>query len=262
VPDGVKEAFSQAVATRGRPLREAWEALLARYRAVYPALAAELDQLRSGTSPGCWQDALPTFAPDAKGLASREAGGKVLNAVAPHLPSLIGGAADLRLRPRPRSPARHRSDQASAAGATCISACANMPWARSPMAWRCPICALRHVPGLCRLYARADPPCRDHGTAHDLRVHPRSIGVGEDGPTHQPIEHLATLRAIPGLDTIRPGDANEVAVAWHLALESTHTPGPDLSRQAIPTLDRAELASAEGVARSAYVLGDCAGAGS
>jgi transketolase len=90
---------------------------------------------------------------------------------------------------------------------------------------------------------------------HDL------IGVGEDGPTHQPIEHLATLRAIPGLDTIRPGDANEVAVAWRLALESTHTPTAlILSRQAIPTLDRAELASAEGVARGAYVLGDCAGA--
>lgn len=262
VPDGVKEAFSQAVAARGRPMREAWEALLARYRAVYPALATELDQLRSGHLPQGWQEALPTFAPDAKGLASREAGGKVLNAIAPHLPSLIGGAADLspstktEITGAPSFGPGERGgrnlhfgvrEHAMGAIANGLALSYLRPYTATFLVFadymRAPI----------RLAAIMELPTIFVFT-HD------SIGVGEDGPTHQPIEHLATLRAIPGLDTIRPGDANEVAVAWRLALESTHTPTAlILSRQAIPTLDRADLASAQGVARGAYVLGDCTG---
>lgn len=262
VPDGVKEAFSAAVAGRGRPLREAWEAMLARYRAVYPALAAELDGLRAGRLPECWQQALPTFAPDAKGLASREAGGKVLNALADQIPALIGGAADLSPSTKTEivgqpsfSPANHAGrnlhfgvrEHAMGAVANGLALSYLRPYTATFLVFadymRAPI----------RLAAIMELPTIFVFT-HD------SIGVGEDGPTHQPIEHLATLRAIPGLDTIRPGDANEVAVAWRLALESTHVPTAlILSRQAIPTLDRTHLASAEGVMRGAYVLGDCDG---
>ncbi|MET3469953.1 transketolase [Novosphingobium sp. 1529] len=264
VPDGVKEAFSGAIDARGRPLREAWEGMVERYRAVYPALAKELDLLRGGRLPEGWQDALPSFPADAKGMASREAGGKVLNALAPHVPALIGGAADLSPSTKTEitgAPSFSPEDRAGrnlhfGVREHAMGAIANgmaLSYLRPYTATFLVFADYMRAP--IRLAAIMEVPTVFVFT-HD------SIGVGEDGPTHQPIEHLATLRAIPGLDTIRPGDANEVAVAWRLALESTHTPTAlILSRQAIPTLDREELTSAEGVARGAYVLADCPGAG-
>jgi transketolase len=262
VPDGVKEEFSAAVAGRGQPLRDAWEEMFARYRTIHPALADELDGLRSGRLPEGWQSALPSFPADAKGIASREAGGKVLNAIAAHIPTLIGGAADL-------SPSTKTDITDAASFSSSDPAGRNLHFgvrehAMGAIANGLALSYLRpytatflvfadYMRAPIRLAAIMELPTIFVFT-HD------SIGVGEDGPTHQPIEHLATLRAIPGLDTIRPGDANEVAVAWRVALESTNTPTAlILSRQAIPTLDREGLASADDVARGGYVLGDCDG---
>ena len=262
VPDGVKEEFSAAVAGRGQPLRDAWEEMFARYRTIHPALADELDGLRSGRLPEGWQSALPSFPADAKGIASREAGGKVLNAIAAHIPTLIGGEADL-------SPSTKTDITDAASFSSSDPAGRNLHFgvrehAMGAIANGLALSYLRpytatflvfadYMRAPIRLAAIMELPTIFVFT-HD------SIGVGEDGPTHQPIEHLATLRAIPGLDTIRPGDANEVAVAWRVALESTNTPTAlILSRQAIPTLDREGLASVDDVARGGYVLGDCDG---
>ena len=262
VPEGVAEAFGKAVSGRGRPAREAWEALFARYRAQFPAEAAELDLLRRGGLPEGWQAALPSFPADAKGMASRDAGGKVMNALAPKLPMLIGGAADLA--PSTKTDIKGAASfEANDYGGRnlhfgvrehAMGAVANgmaLSYLRSYTGTFLVFADYMRAP--IRLAAIMELPVVFVFT-HD------SIGVGEDGPTHQPIEHLATLRAIPGLDTIRPGDANEVAVAWKVALEHTHEPtAMILSRQAIPTIDRAKYASADGLEQGGYILADADG---
>ncbi|WP_213980978.1 transketolase [Sphingomonas sp. dw_22] len=263
VPDGVKQAFTEAVSGRGKPAREEWEALFARYRDAFPSEAAELDLLRQGKLPEGWQADIPSFPADAKGVASRDAGGKVLNAIAPHAPMLMGGAADL-------SPSTKTNLTFQGAGSFepgdyggrnfhfgvrehAMGAIANgmaLSYLRSYTGTFLVFADYMRAP--IRLAAIMELPVVFVFT-HD------SIGVGEDGPTHQPIEHLATLRAIPGLDTIRPGDANEVAVAWKVALSHTHAPTAlILSRQAIPTLDREKYASADGLEKGGYVLADTA----
>ena len=262
VPEGVAEAFGKAVSGRGRPAREAWEALFARYRAQFPAEAAELDLLRRGGLPEGWQAALPSFPADAKGMASRDAGGKVMNALAPKLPMLIGGAADLA--PSTKTDIKGAASfEANDYGGRnlhfgvrehAMGAVANgmaLSYLRSYTGTFLVFADYMRAP--IRLAAIMELPVVFVFT-HD------SIGVGEDGPTHQQIEHLATLRAIPGLDTIRPGDANEVAVAWKVALEHTHEPtAMILSRQAIPTIDRAKYASADGLEQGGYILADADG---
>jgi len=262
VPDGVKAAFTRAVTDRGAPLREAWEALFKRYAEAYPTEAKEFDLLRAGKLSEGWQADIPTFPADAKGLASRDSGGQVLNAVAPHLPGLLGGAADLSPSTKTDIKGAPGFEPDNYAGKNmhfgvrehAMGAIANgmtLSYLRAYTATFLVFADYMRAP--IRLAAIMEIPTVFVFT-HD------SIGVGEDGPTHQPIEHLATLRAIPGLDTIRPGDANEVAVAWKLALESTHTPTVLVfSRQAIPTLDRSKFAPAQGVEKGGYVLGDCDG---
>lgn len=264
VPEGVKEHFTKAVADRGKPAREAWEATFAKYRKTFPAEAAELDLLRQGKLPDGWQSEIPTFPADAKGVASRDSGGKVLNAIAPHVPLLMGGAADL-------APSTKTNLTFQGAGSFepgdysgrnfhfgvrehAMGSIANgmaLSYLRSYTGTFLVFADYMRAP--IRLAAIMELPVVFVFT-HD------SIGVGEDGPTHQPIEHLATLRAIPGLDTIRPGDANEVAVAWKVALTHTHEPTALIfSRQAIPTLDRDKYASADGLEKGGYILGDCEG---
>ena len=262
VPDGVKAAFTRAVTDRGAPLREAWEALFKRYAEAYPTEAKEFDLLRAGKLSEGWQADIPTFPADAKGLASRDSGGQVLNAVAPHLPGLLGGAADLSPSTKTDIKGAPGFEPDNYAGKNmhfgvrehAMGAIANgmtLSYLRAYTATFLVFADYMRAP--IRLAAIMEIPTVFVFT-HD------SIGVGEDGPTHQPIEHLATLRAIPGLDTIRPGDANEVAVAWKLALESTHTPTVLVfSRQAIPTLDRSKFAPAQGVEKGGYVLADCDG---
>ncbi|MET0247636.1 MAG: transketolase [Sphingomonas sp.] len=262
VPDGVAEAFGGAVSDHGRPAREAWEALFERYRQAFPDEAAEIDDLRHGKIRAGWQDAIPTFDADAKGLASRDSGGKVLNAVAPHIPALLGGAADL-------SPSTKTDIKGAASFEPGDYAGRNLHFgvrehAMGSIANGMALSYLRPYTGTFLVFADYMRAPIRLAAIMELPVvfvftHD-SIGVGEDGPTHQPIEHLATLRAIPGLDTIRPGDANEVAVAWKVALEHTHEPTALIfSRQAIPTLDRNRYASADGLAQGGYILGDAEG---
>lgn len=257
VPDGVAEHMNQALASRGRPLREQWEADFARYRQSHPALAAELEAMRRGELPPGWNDRLPTFDRDPKGLASRDSAGKALNALAARIPWLIGGAADLS--PSTKTDLTHYgSFQANnPSGRTlhfgvrehAMGAIANgmaLSYLRPFTATFLVFADYMRAP--VRLAAIMELPVTFVFT-HD------SIGVGEDGPTHQPIEHLATLRSIPGLDTIRPADANEAVEAWKLAVTQTHVPTAlILSRQSLPTLDRDKYASAAGVAKGAYVL--------
>jgi len=262
VPDGVAQAFGGAITARGKPLREAWEASFARYAEAYPAEAAELDAAREGKLLTGWDADVPAFPSDAKGLASRDSAGKVLNAIAPHVPLLMGGAADLSPSTKTDLKGIASFEPGNYSGRNfhfgvrehAMGAIANgmtLTYLRGYTGTFLVFADYMRAP--IRLAAIMEVPTIFVFT-HD------SIGVGEDGPTHQPIEHLATLRAIPGLDTIRPGDANEAAAAWKVALEHTHTPTAlILSRQAIPTIDRAKYASADGLAKGGYVLGDCEG---
>ncbi len=262
VPPEARAEVHDAVSGRGKPLHEAWKASFDRYREAYPELATAFEELRQGKLPGGWEDALPTFDTDAKGMASRDASGKVINAIALKAPWLVGGAADL-------SPST-KTDVKDAP-----SLDADTPNGRN-MHFGIREHAMGSVAnGMVLTYMRAytgtfmvfsdymRPPIRLAAImelpvifvfTHD------SIGVGEDGPTHQPIEQLAALRAIPGLDTIRPGDANEAAVAWKVALTHTHEPTALIfSRQAITTLDRSRYAPASGLEKGAYVVADCVG---
>jgi len=259
VPEGVAKHFHDAIAARGRPLREQWEACFARYREAHPDLAAELDAMRAGHLPDGWNRDIPVFPADAKGLASRDSAGKALNAVAPHIPWLLGGAADLTPSTK-TGLADGGSLEAGSPGGR------NMHFgvrehAMGTIANGLALSYLRPFTATFLVFSDyMRPPIRLAALmglpvvfvfTHD------SIGVGEDGPTHQPIEHLAALRAIPHLDTVRPGDANEAAVAWREALSRTEGPTAlILSRQALPTIDRSHYASAEGLAKGAYVLAD------
>jgi transketolase len=262
VPEAASREVSGAVSRRGKPLREAWDAMFARYRNAYPDLAQAFDDLRQGKLPDGWQAELPSFEPDAKGIASREASGKVINAIAAKAPWLIGGAADL-------SP----STKTDVKGAPSLEASTpggrNMHFgirehAMGAIANGMALTYLRPYTGTFLVFADYMRPPIRLAAIMELPVvfvftHD-SIGVGEDGPTHQPIEQLATLRAIPGLNAIRPGDANEVSVAWKVALEQTDAPSVLIfSRQAIPTLDRSKYAPASGLEKGGYVLADCGG---
>ncbi|RIX99750.1 transketolase [Aureimonas flava] len=264
VPDGVAADFRGRVEGRGRAAREAWEADFARYRSAHPELAAEIDAMRQGRLPDGWDAGIPDFPADAKGMASRDASGKVLNAIAERVPFLVGGSADLA----PSNKSKLGFEGAGSFSADeyggrnlhfgvrehGMGAIANgmalsyvRPYAATFLVFsdymRAPV----------RLSAIMEIPVVWVYT-HD------SIGVGEDGPTHQPVEHLASLRAIPGLNTIRPCDANETAEAWRVAMEQTHEPTAlVLSRQPLPTLDRSKLAAASGLRRGAYVLAEADG---
>ena len=262
VPEGVAEHFHDAIADRGTALREAWEQTFARYRDAEPALAAELDLMLKDKLPDDWDADIPEFPADEKGLASRDSGGKVLNALAAKVPWLIGGSADLA--PSTKTDIKGKASfEADNYGGQNF----HFGVREHGMGGVVNGMTLSHL----RSYGSTFLVFADYMRApirlsaimelasvwvftHD------SIGVGEDGPTHQPIEHLATLRAIPGLDTIRPGDANEVAYAWRAALEDASRPTALIfSRQALPTLDRSKYAPAEGVLKGGYVLADCDG---
>ncbi|MDE1916522.1 MAG: transketolase [Sphingomonadales bacterium] len=262
VPEEAKASFSQAVSARGAPLREAWERMLARYRIAHPDEAMALDLLLAGKLPDGWDIELPDFDADPKGVASREASGKVLNAIAQDLPWLVGGAADLA-----------PSTKTEVKGAQSLEA--DEPGGRNmhfgirehvmgAIANGMALSSMRPYTGTFMVFSDYMRPPIRLAALMELPVlfiftHD-SIGVGEDGPTHQPIEQLAALRAIPGLDTIRPGDANEVGAAWRVAMEcKTRPTALILSRQAIPTLDRSLYAPASGVRHGGYVLADCDG---
>ncbi len=262
VPDGVREAFQGAIEQRGKPLRDEWVAMVDKYRAEYPELAAQLDAMLADKLPDGWDADIPVFEADAKGVASRDSGGKVQNAIAAKVPWLVGGSADLA--PSTKTLIK---DGGSFQAGSYDGRNLHFGVREHSMGAIVDGMALSHL----RSYGATFLVFSDYMRApirlaaimelgavfvftHD------SIGVGEDGPTHQPIEHLATLRAIPGLDTIRPGDANEVAEAWRCAAESaSHPTALIFSRQALPTLDRGKYAPASGLKKGGYVLADCEG---
>jgi len=261
VPDGVLDHFRAGIGERGRALRADWLRQFDRYRGKYPELAEELDRMQRREAPSGWEADLPRFPADAKGLASRDASAKALNAIASRHPWLIGGAADL---------APSTKTTLSFSGAGDLEAATpggrNMHFGIREHAMGAIVNGLSlskirafgssfltfsdYMKPAIRLAALMELPAIFIFT-HD------SIGLGEDGPTHQPVEQLISLRAIPGLITLRPGDANEVVEAWRVIIALRHQPAClVLSRQPMPTLDRGRYASAEGVARGAYVLSD------
>ncbi|MDF2604267.1 transketolase [Sphingomonas sp.] len=262
VPEGVQEGFEGAMVERSAPLREAWEASLAKYRKAHPDLAKEVDAILGGTLPEGWDADIPTFEADPKGLASRDSSGKVLNAIANKMPWLIGGSADL-------APSTKTDIKGEASFEASNYAGRNFHFGVREHGMGAIVNGMA-LSGL-RSYGSTffvfldymRPPVRlsalmELGAVwvftHD------SIGVGEDGPTHQPIEQLVMLRATPGLDAFRPADANEVAVAWRVIIENHKQPAAlVLSRQALPTIDRSKYASADGVRQGGYVLADCDG---
>ncbi len=259
VPDGVKERFAEKMGARGAKLRGEWMEMLTRYRAQYPELAAEIDMIDQHQLPDGWDADIPSFPADAKGVASRDSSQKVLNAIAKRVPWMIGGAADLA----PSTKSNMTFDGAGSFEAGNYAG-RNLHFGIREHAMGS-ICNGIALSGL-RAYGSGFLIFSDYMKApirlsaimelpviyiftHD------SIGVGEDGPTHQPIEQIASLRAIPGMLVLRPADANEVAEAWRVVLTQHHRPAClILSRQALPTMDRSKVAPANGVAKGAYIL--------
>jgi transketolase len=261
VADEVRDHMRKAL-RRGKKAEKEWTAKLDAYAQAFPDLAAEWRALQNQALPADWDKDLPVFPADPKGLATRESNGKVLNAVAKNVPWLLGGAADLA--PSTKTLLTGLGDFAKGNyggrnlhfgvrehGMTGIingmALCKLRPYGAGFLIFS------DYARGSIRLSAIMELPVI-HIFTHD------SIGVGEDGPTHQPIEQIASLRAIPHLIVIRPADANEVTEAWRVVMEQQHAPvALILSRQAVPTLDRTKYAPANGLRRGAYVLADCAG---
>ena len=259
VPDGVQQHFTDVMGARGSKLRHAWMDMLAKYREQYADLARELDMMDHHHLPEGWDADILAFPADAKGIASRDSSQKVLNAIAPHVPWLIGGAADLA--PSTKS---NMTFQGAGSFESDNYSGRNLHFGIREHAMGS-ICNGMALSGM-RVYGSGflifsdymKPPIRLAAImelpviyifTHD------SIGVGEDGPTHQPVEQLIALRAVPGMIVLRPADANEVAEGWRVAMQSRkHPVAFALSRQALPTMDRTKYAPAAGTARGAYVL--------
>ncbi len=261
VPDEVAAHMRKAL-RRGKKAEKEWNAAFDAYAQANPALAAEWRALQAGELPAGWDKDIPVFPADPKGLASRESSGKVLNAVAKNVPWLIGGAADLT--PSTKTLISGGGDFANGNYAGRNMHYGVREHAMTAINNGLALCKLRsygsgflifsdYARGSLRLSALMELPVL-HIFTHD------SIGVGEDGPTHQPIEQVASLRAIPNMIVIRPGDANEVSETWRVAMqEKEHPVALILSRQAMPTLDRTKYAAASGLAQGAYILADCDG---
>jgi transketolase len=264
VPDGVYDHFKNGIGRRGAEARKKWTELFAAYRAQSAPFAAEIDQMQRRELPAGWDRGLPVFPADPKGIAGREASGKVLNLLAQNIPWLLGGSADLgpsnkttltfegagQLQPEsPGGKNVHFGIREHAMGAIVNGMSLSKLRAFGATFF---IFSDYARPAI-RLSALMELPTILVFT-HD------AMGDGEDGPTHQPIEHLASLRAIPGLVTLRPGDANEVVEAYRYIMQLRHQPAVlVLSRQPLPTLDRNKYAPASGVARGAYILADAPG---
>jgi len=264
VPKGVREHFEDGIGKRGAELRQRWQETFRKYADQNPELASHLDKMQRRELPEGWDRDLPEFTADAKGVAGRDASAKVLNAVARNVPWMVGGSADLA----PSTKTRLTFDGAGDFTAANYSG-RNLHFGIREHAMGSILngMALSKVrpfgsgflifsdylrPAI-RLSALMEIPVIYIFT-HD------SIGVGEDGPTHQPIEQLISLRAIPNLITFRPGDANEVVEAWRVIMQLRHKPAVlVLARQALPTVDRTRYAPASGVAKGGYILADAPG---
>jgi transketolase len=258
VPDDVREHFLAKVAD-GRRVEMGWQDQLKAYREAFPDLAEELERRIKGELPEGWEEALPIFPADEKGMASRAASGKVLNALAKKIPELMGGSADLApsnktwidgeedfQASKPEGRNMHFGVREHAMGSIVNGMAAHgglIPYGGTFLVFSD--------------YMR--PAVRLSGLSHypSIWIYTHdSIGVGEDGPTHQPVEHAASLRIIPNLVTIRPADANETAQAWRFAIKHREPTAILLSRQNLPTIDRGQYSEADGLLQGAYVLAD------
>ncbi len=264
VPKEVPEHFSNTMGQRGSEAREAWDALFAKYQKKHPEQARDLQQMQQGKLPAGWDSELVEFPVDEKGMATRSSAGKALNSLAKNLPWLIGGSADLAPSTNTLLTFDGTGDfgaddyagrnfhfgireHGMAAALNGMALCGVRPYGATFFVFSDylrPSMRLSAIMGLPSIYV----------FTHD------SIGVGEDGPTHQPVEQLAAARTIPGLVVIRPGDANEAAHAWRAALADNKRPTAlILTRQNLPTLDRSKLAAAENVAKGGYILSEASG---
>jgi transketolase len=264
VPDGVRENFRDGIGKRGRELHAQWSKRFADYSAKYPELAEQLRLMQHRELPAGWDKNLPTFPADPKGVATRESGGKVLNALAQNIPWLIGGAADLATSNKTTLKFEGAGEfEAGSYGGRnfhfgvrehVMGASVNGMVVSYLRAFGATFFNFSdYMRPSIRLAALMEIPSIFVYT-HD------SIGLGEDGPTHQPIEQLASLRAMPNLIVLRPGDANEVVEAWKIIAQLKRSPAAlVLTRQNLPTLDRTKYASASGTAKGAYVLADAPG---
>jgi len=262
VPNEVLAHFRTSV-ERGKQHEAAWHTQFVAYQSQFSLEAQELNRRMSGDLPDDWELAVPVFDTDAKGMATRAASGKVINALAPHIPELVGGSADLTpstltymnglgdfQSDTPAGRNLHYGVREHGMGSIINGMALHggvIPFGATFLVFSdymrptLRVSALSHIPSIWVF-------------THD------SIGLGEDGPTHQPVEHLAALRAIPNLSVIRPADANETALAWKTAVKQRHQPTTLIfSRQAVPTLDRTQYASANGLERGAYILADLGG---
>ena len=264
VPDGVYDQFKNGVGKRGADAHSAWTAKYSEYSKQFPQLADQLNRMQNGQLPEGWDKDLPSFPADAKGMATRESSGKTLNALAKNIPWLVGGSADLAKSNKTNLTFEGAGDfypheyhgrnvhfgvREHAMGAIVNGMTLSKLRAFSATFFN----FSDYMRAAIRLGALMEIPAIYIFT-HD------SIGLGEDGPTHQPIEQLASLRAMPNMTVLRPGDANEVVEAYKIAMQHTHGPCTlVLTRQAMPTFDRTKYAPASGVAKGAYVLADTGG---
>jgi transketolase len=265
VPDGVYDHFREGIGKRGKQMRDDWFAQIGEYRKHYPELAEELFRMQHRQIPEGWDRDLPEFPADPKGQATRDSSAKVLNAIAKNIPWFMGGAADLAPSTKTRLTFDGAGDfsaenyagrnfhfgireHAMGAIVNGMSLVKVRPFGSGFFTF------VDYMRGSIRLSALMELPVI-YVFTHD------SIGLGEDGPTHQPIEQLAHMRSMPGLIVLRPADANEVTEAWKIILQLHHQPAVlVLCRQSVPTIDRAKYAPASGLARGAYILADTPGA--
>jgi transketolase len=261
VPDGVREHFAAGIGARGAAEHARWEVLFARYRENLPDLAREIGEMQRRDLPSGWDRNLPVFTADPKGLAGRDASGKVLNVLAQNIPWFLGGSADL-------GPSNRTTLTFSGAGDFEATTPGGRNFhfgvrehAMAAIVNGLSLSKLRAFGATFLIFSDYARPAIRLSAIMELPTiwiftHD-AMGDGEDGPTHQPVEHLVSLRAMPGLTVLRPGDANEVVEAYRYIMQFRHKPAAIvLSRQALPILDRNRYASAAGVSRGAYVLAD------
>lgn len=264
VPDEVPGNFAAGVGARGSQMRNAWEALFASYRVQFPELATEIEQMLRRDLPQGWDRDLPSFQPDPAGIAGRDASGQALNAIAKNIPWMLGGSADL-------APSNKTALKFSGAGdfEPDTPSGQNLHFgirehAMAAIVNGLSLSKLRAFGSTFAIFSDYARPAIRLSALMELPTififtHD-AMGDGEDGPTHQPVEQLISLRAVPGLVVLRPADANEVVEAYRYIMQLRHQPAAlFLSRQALPTFDRSQYASAAGVAKGAYIMADAPG---
>ncbi len=261
VPDEVRKNFRDGIGKRGEEMQKDWQGIFGKYKEQFPEKANQIEQMQKRTLPVGWDNDLRDFPADPKGLAGRDASSKVLNQIAVNHPFLIGGSADLAPSTKTRLTFEGAGDFSSENYAGRNFHFGIREHAMAAILNGLSLSKIRaYGSGFLIFSDYARPSIRLSALMELPVIHiftNDSIGVGEDGPTHQPVEQLASLRSIPGLITLRPGDANEITEAWRFIMRQRHEPvALILSRQAMPTLDRKRFASSSGLQKGAYILAD------